>query len=174
MTEPTVAAAVARYISDTRGKPGFVLRPGAPEQPPGTPIRSRDASDKPNAVPTPLVMHLRLPSPTPPDSVATRSGSREFVALSALAREEIARFLGPTCMSATATVPFFAREDPAVYVYVDFGAECGDGIIPFMWDRSRWVAAQYSPNRSPNEWAYTIDQIRNHELAQFSLPEDAR
>jgi hypothetical protein len=169
MSMGSASAAVEQYLAGKKGVPGFVLRPGAPEQPPGMPIR-KDSDERGAAIRETWAVYLRLPPRTPPDYVVSRKSPPELEALVAAARERISGYHDPSCSSASVTIPFFSAEDPTVYVYVDFGKGCESGVFPFGWDRTRWAAGQFSPNRPPNDWSYTVGQIRKYSLSQFSVP----
>jgi len=165
----TAAAAVQRYLSDKRGVPGFVLKPGVPEQPQGVPVRKED-SGQGAAEPEMRVLRLQLPALSPPPYILSKKRPVNLEGLIAAARERISGYHDPSCGLASVTIPFYSEEDPTVYVYVDFGKGCEKGIFPFKWDGGMWAAGQFSPNRGHNDWSYTIGQIRKYSLFQFSLP----
>jgi hypothetical protein len=169
MAMGTAAAAVQKYLSDKSGAPGFVLKPGAPEQPPGVPIR-KEATVQGAAKPETHVVRLRLPALSPPDYILSKKRPATVEGLIVAARERISRYHDPSCSAASVTIPFYSEPDPTVYVYVDFGKGCETGIFPFQSDHGMWAAGQFSPNRAPNDWSYTIRQIRKYSLSQFSLP----
>lgn len=165
----TAAASVQKYLSDKGGVPGFVLKPGAPEQPPNAPIRREaigPSADKPET----HTVRLRLPALSAPEYILSKKKPTDLEGLIAAARERISGYHAPSCSAASVTIPLYSEQDPTVYVYVDFGKGCETGIFPFQRDRGIWMAGQFSPNRAPNDWSYTIGQIRKYSLSQFSLP----
>jgi hypothetical protein len=165
----TEAASVQKYLSDKSGVPGLVLKPGAPEQPPNAPIRKEaigQSADKPET----HTVRLRLPALSPPEYILSKKKPAALEGLIAAAREKISGYHAPGCSAASVTIPFYSEQDPTVYVYVDFGKGCETGIFPFQRDRGMWMAGQFSPNRAPNEWSYTIGQVHKYSLSQFSLP----
>ena len=170
MSTATVEKAIARYVSAKEGQPGFALKPGAPEQPPGTPIRRATPNGQNEASFESHQIHFRLPQKAAPEHIASRKNPAELDSLVSGARAKISGYHDPRCTKTTATVPLFSTTDPTVFVYVDFGPGCETGIFPFRWSSTHWTAGQFSPNRPPNDWAYTISQIRRYRLFQFSLP----
>lgn len=166
----TTAAAIEKYIRDRKCTPGFVLKPGVSEHADGVPGCSAESSLHGQLISGPRVLRLRLPAATPPAYIIFRTISPKLGELKAAARDRISGYHDLGCGGVTVTIPFFSVSDPTVFVYVDLGKDCGSGIFPFRWGRTGWTSGQFSPNRPPNDWDYTINQVRKYSLLQFSLP----
>jgi len=165
----TAAASVQKYLSDKSGVPGFVPKPGAPEQPPNASIRKEpigQSAEKPET----HAVRLRLPPLSPPEYILSRKIPVDLEGLIAAAREEISGYHAPSCSAASITIPFYSEQDPTVYVYVDLGKGCGTGIFLFQRDGGIWTSGKFWPNSASNDWSYTIGQIRKYSLSRFSLP----
>ena len=160
--------AVEAYLSGKRGVAGFVLRPEVPEQRPGLPIR-KQSNERDETSTMTRTMQLNFEPMAPPDYILFGTRPPELGALEAITRERISGYRDPSCGGSSVIIPFFSSEDPSVYVYVDFGGRCGSGIFPFVRDHARWTAGQFSPIRPPNDWSYTVGQIKKHSVSRFSL-----
>ncbi len=165
----TVDESVKRYISANNGQPGFVLKPGAPEQPPDAPIRHIEADRGIESFKTHEI-HFQLPSMEPPEYIVVRKSPIQLDSLIFATRAGVHEYRDQKCANVSVTIPLFSVTDPAVFVYVDFGKGCETGVLSFKWIGMHWTAAQFSPNRPPNDWTYTINQVHKYALSQFSLP----
>ena len=158
-------SAVEKLIRSSQ--PGsFVLRSDAPR------IEVRGAerlSRKILVQPKIFDIGIDLPALEMPPAVANHtipSGVEEFIGF-ALRRAKTFQQAG--CRPLILDIPFYAPDDPEVYVLVDLGTDCERGVIPFVSGNDGWSAGQFSPTTPSNEWRRTIDKIQRNKLGQVKL-----
>jgi hypothetical protein len=171
MGDETNTSAVSGYIANFGGMPGFVLKPGASVDTSKFPVRQDSMSEKQKReLLKQESLWFTLPELSPPGYIVSRRTPPDLPRLESAVRSRVGGFYNPSCGRGEVLIPYFSPTDPAIYVYADLGA-CGRGIFSFVREESgEWRSGQFSPDKPPNQWSKTIQQIQENPVRTIRLP----
>lgn len=108
---------------------------------------------------------LVLPPLDPPESVALRKVPSSLRELKPLVAGTVGGFGTPDCHMALSIIPYYADEDPWVYVLVE--RTCGERAV-YIFSRDtagQWEVGKLLLDRPPNDLSWTIGQIKKAAMA---------
>jgi len=88
---------------------------------------------------------FKLVTLTPPKAIAEKIRPSDVAALHAEISATAKRFDSGCGAASEATIPFYDRQDPRVFVYVDLGGKCEKGVLEFLkgsngnWSFNRFI-----------------------------------
>lgn len=106
------------------------------------PLQSRPSSEIFDSA---LSFVWKLPPLTPPKSVSTRTPPSDANLLRGEILTIVKSFRKGCDAAGEAVIPFYSSQDPRVFVYVDLGGRCENGVFEFLrqptggWSFSRFV-----------------------------------
>jgi hypothetical protein len=158
------AAAIEKLIRSFEPG-GFRISPTAPD------VQFRPETSPAVQPSQPIVsdVNIELPHLKVPGAIVQHIVPSELDPFVAYALRSARLFQAPQCTPLTLRIPYYAADDPVVYVTVDLGPKCGPGVLPFVNSSDGWKSGQLSFSRAPNEWQSTIARVKANTLVEIGL-----